>query len=150
VGGNTMIDLQTLVTAALVKPLPCTRCERADGNCPCIVPVAERLEARTKHVIAELTAGGYLTLGGAPEPAEPRSIEDDAKWLADASNHPRLIGIPDGWRDLLETEAQIEFAHHQAKTRAGYASTEVIDKLNDTRDRLIAHVKAQRVTETQA
>jgi hypothetical protein len=142
-------DLQTLVTAALVRPLPCTRCDRTDGNCPCLVPVAERLEQRAKHVIAELTAAGHLTLGEPDLKPGPQSIEDDAKWLADASNHPRLIGIPDGWRDLLKTEAQIEFAHHQAKNRAGYASTEVIDNLNATRDRLIAHVKAQRVTETQ-
>lgn len=134
-----MSSPEDVVRSALMQPIPCPTCERV-VRCRCMPDRVAKLNWRVTLIVEALRAQGMLP----PEtPVEQPSIEDVARWLADQSRHPRYVGIPDGWRKLLESDADVMVAHRAAvDTHRG--DTELERAFSRARDDLLREVAARR------
>ena len=97
-----------------------------------------RLAAVLAAHLRELAARGLLARDPPPGLETP-TVEDDARWLADAAGHPRFTD--GGWANLLAAEGDILMAYRCAMDRrpGGTASGR---READVRDRLLRNLSA--------
>ena len=65
------------------------------------------------------TAGRYVEPSDGPRELTDTDAEKLAIWLATQSRHPRYVDVPEGWRQLLDSEHNVEHAFLEAKKHAG-------------------------------
>jgi hypothetical protein len=99
----------------------------------------DRLDAVLAAHLAALAGLGLLT-GTPPGTAVP-DPEEDARWLASRSGHPRFAD-GDGWQRLLTSEVDIEMAYRVAVERHGSGPARHAGHENAARDRLLRHLTA--------
>lgn len=139
-----MRDPVEVVHEALLAPVPCSKCGKP--NCRCLFARAGRLKNQAAMIVMALVVDGHMH---APEPDEPtgEDFDDLAQHLADASQHPRYVQIHEGWRKLLESEADISVAHAAALKTLGTPSPEQATDLGRVRDTLVAEVRKRRAAQ---
>lgn len=107
---------------------------------------AGRLAAVTGQHLLELAARGLLAV--TPPGLDAPTIEDDARWLAEQSGHPRFSG-DDGWRQLAGPGADglIAMAYRHATDRRGGADARhAFARAAQVRDRLLQHTTGKGCT----
>jgi hypothetical protein len=79
-------------------------------------------------VRAELVEDALIAYGYLPEPVEVSKFnaEETARWLAERTGFPRYALVADGWRRLLESEADVELAAAKAIGRVSGGEVEVV------------------------
>ena len=88
---------------------------------------------------AHLNELGFRGLLCATPPGEPApSLEEDARWLAQQSGHPRFAD-GDGWCHLMDSEPDILMAYRNAMARRTGRPT-AFRREQQVRDRLLRHV----------
>lgn len=93
-----------------------------------------RLRAVIAGHLRALAESGLLT---APPPGvDVPSVDDDARWLATQSGHPRFTD-GDGWRLLLTSEPDILMAYDAAVRRRPNQQTAAWGREATVRDRLL-------------
>ena len=106
-----MTTPRDVVLASLAVTIPASDPERPD------------VEQRADLIVAALIQHGFLHVSST-EPTRDE-VHDVARWLADASRHPRYVAV-DGWRKLLESDADVEVAAHAALRNASQREAEDI------------------------
>lgn len=105
-----------VIKAALMVPIPCATCGSGFA-CDCVVSGSAeyRLNWQAELIAHSLAENGCLA---APAPPEGETIEDNARWLAEESGHPRYFdrtgNDPGRWRKVLESEADVTVAYTAA------------------------------------
>lgn len=113
-----------VIVAALAQRLPCQHCGSIEA---CACPVAEeraRIEERATLIESALATFRYLPTPG-DEP-EPFNAEETAQWLAERSGFVRYTQVKDGWKRLLEAEADVELATIKAMTRVPTSEVDMV------------------------
>lgn len=117
--------LHDVLTACLAQRLPCPVCGRTDAPCRCVRPV-DYSETHERATLIEqaLRLYGFLP----PEDDADRGFdaEETAQWLADRSGFVRYTQVKDGWRRLLEAEADVELATIKALPRVPSDEVEMV------------------------
>lgn len=112
---------RAVIAACLAQAIPCTACGASQAcDCPERRPETE--------VRAELVEDALITYGYLPEPVEVSKFnaEETARWLAERTGFPRYALVADGWRRLLESEADVELAAAKAIGRVSGGEVEVV------------------------
>lgn len=136
----------SVVKAALMQPVPCPECG-GTKPCRCLTATGARLDWQADLIVQALAAAGLLTATQDTTP-DDSDIEDTARWLAEQSRHPRYVAVTDGWRQLLDSEANIGHAYRAAmQTHPG--SSDVEKALARARDDLLHHTTLRRAAGTE-
>ena len=113
-----------VILGALGQRLPCPSCGSLDP-CRCApVDGYSPTEARATLIEQGLALYGYL-----PSPDDERAPfdpEEAAQWLADRSGFPRYTQVENGWRRILEAEADVELAAIKAQKRVPTDEVEMV------------------------
>lgn len=121
-----MPTARDVIVAALAVPLPCPLCGRAEV-CRCAKPKGySPTEERAALIEAALIEEGHLTVA-AREPTQT-DLDEAAMYLAARSRHPRYTQVEDGWRKLLDAEADVTMAYHQATKHAPQSEQEPLSR----------------------
>lgn len=127
-----------VIVAALATALPCPSCG-SQRPCRCLRPdgYSETTE-RAKLVEAALVQHGHIHVEE-PEPDD----EQLARWLAARSRFPRYA-VDDGWRKVLQSEADVEVAAAYAAKNASQSGLEDVARV---KARLLSAVAERRAAE---
>lgn len=99
--------------------------------------VADYLRPLLRAGVSPLdAASGVLDVDAEASDVQALSdAEQTAKWLAEASAHPRFSG--ERWRMLLESDGNVTFAHAQARQRVSLPTPENVAVIDGARDFLL-------------
>lgn len=91
-------------------------------GCPeaLVIPVAreEGHEETLRGDLALVAVADRARMQAYSEPG-PAEVEEVAQWLAEQSDHPRYCQVPEGWRTILASTADVEVAYAAAVRRLG-------------------------------
>lgn len=130
-----MSKVRDVILAALVVPMPCPVCGKTE-RCRCVRPEGHS-DRQDRAALIEQALSEYGLL--APVHEQGESVEEMAQWLAEVSAFPRYTQVKDGWRTILQSEADIDLAVGQARSRV--TGGESI-RLGQVRVILLRHVRA--------
>ena len=113
-----------VILAALAQALPCPVCGRTDP-CRCLRPADYSPTAERATLIEQ----ALILYGHLPQP-EGEAVAFDAietaQWLADRSGFPRYTQVHEGWRRIIESEADVELATIKALQRVPTDEVEMV------------------------
>jgi hypothetical protein len=135
-----------VVREALLEPVPCPSCG-STNPCRCIPDHAASTDVMARRILERLTDVGALHVETGPPPAPTEAdIEQAAQWLAGKSRHPRYTQVADGWRQLMDSEHNVEHAHATAVRAASPASQQQLADLAAVKALLIGWHETRRAT----
>lgn len=112
------------IVRGLAEVPPCPVCSRTTP-CRCLPPQGySRVEAQGRLVEAALRAVGLLP----DEHVEPRPFDpaEVAEFLAERSGFPRYTQVEDGWKRLIESEADVNTAAAYAMQRVSSGEVDMV------------------------
>lgn len=107
-----MTRVRDVILAALAVPIPCPVCSKTEP-CRCVRPDGHS-DRQDRAALIEAALAEYGLL--APVHDQGETPEELAQWLAEVSQFPRYT-VADGWQKILQSEADIDVATANARTR---------------------------------
>lgn len=132
--------LHDVLAACLAQRLPCPVCSRTEP-CRCVRP----LDYSETHERADLIEQALILYGYLPKPDDGSGgfdAEETAQWLANRSGFARYTQVEEGWRRLVEAEADVELAAIKAMKRV---PSDEVEMVKAARAALLAWHEAGRV-----
>lgn len=130
-----------IVNEALLEPVPCPTCARTEP-CRCDTDQQARTHVMVQRIIERLTGAGHLAVDHTHTEPTLADIEATAQWLAEQSRHPRYTQVPEGWRQLVESEHNVTHAHAAATKAAQPATSQMLADLGAAKTVLIRWIES--------
>lgn len=132
---------QAVIREALLKPVPCPNCSR-ETQCRCLVDRAYKLDEQAGIIAAALAEHGMLHDPQAPAADYETQVEEVAQFLARESRFVRYG--EDGWRMLLDSDADVETAFAKARKATEGGDQETRDAIGRARTLLLGYIEERR------